>query len=434
MTLPDHKRLIVLLGGYRAGVVTEGAGGKGDRLDLTYDDAWRADRRSTPLSLSMPFAQPSHPDPVVRAFLWGLLPDNEQVLDRWARRYQVSARSPFALLRHVGEDCAGAAQFATPDRVETLLAREGTVDWIDDAAIGIRLRTLRRDPSAWHATSFGQFSLAGAQAKTALYYDPDSHRWGVPTGAVPTTHILKPAVTGLDDHDLNEHLCLETARVLGLSAPVSNVTAFDGERAIVVERYDRARADDGSVRRIHQEDMCQALGLPPTAKYQNDGGPSPEQIIELLHKRADRPAVQTTTRFVDELGFNWLVAGTDAHAKNYSVLLAGSQVRLAPMYDVASALPYDDMYVPKLRMAMRIGGEYRIESISARHWRRLCEANHLDPEATVTRIDDLAARLPDALATVVQQEAIRSLRSKLPARLLDQIGPHVHRCRAALRR
>lgn len=268
------KLLVVLLDGQRAGTITEDSSG---RLRLTYDDDWRSLPTATPLSLSMPIAVPSHDDPIVRAFIWGLLPDSEHVLDRWARRYQVSARNPFALLCYVGEDCAGAAQFALPGRVDGLLAGEGGVEWIGKDDIAHRLRTLRRDPAAWHMATAGQFSLAGAQAKTALHYEPESERWGDPWGAVPTTHILKPAVVGFDEHDLNEHLCLEAARLLGINSARSDVRSFGEERAIVIERYDRIRAEGGRVQRIHQEDVCQAIGRLPTEKYQNEGGPTPER-------------------------------------------------------------------------------------------------------------------------------------------------------------
>ncbi len=137
-------------------------------------------------------------------------------------------------------------------------------------------------------------------------------------------------------------------------------------------------------------------------------------------------------RFVDALAFNWIIAGTDAHAKNYSVLLAGPQVRLAPMYDVASALPYDDMYLPKLRMAMRIGGEYRIERIGGRHWRRFAVENGLDPDTTLARIDELAARTPTSLAKAAQAAAVQALESELPARLIERVSARASRCRTAL--
>jgi len=428
---PGDKNLIVLMGGRRVGVVEQ----IGGRLTLEYDEEWRSAQDATPLSLSMPLVRRTHEDPIVRPVLWGLLPDNERVLERWARDYQVSAGNLFALLRHVGEDCAGAAQFVVPERLEAAVNGDGGVHWMDDADVAARLRALRADPTSWHVHNSGQFSLAGAQAKTALYLDPVTRRWGEPWGATATTHILKPAVTGLDEHDLNEHLCLAAAGLAGLPVARSSVVTFEDERAIVVERYDRLyQSEGGLARRLHQEDVCQALGVLPTAKYQYEGGPSPERIIDLLRHEIhpQRVADAHIARFVDALAFNWIIAGTDAHAKNYSLLLAGGQVRLAPLYDVASVLAYDDMYLPKLRMAMRIGGEYRIEAISGRHWRRFVEANRLDADETIARIDALVARTPDCFEQAAQAVTVRALGSKLPARLLERITARGVWCRQAL--
>ncbi len=406
------------------------------RFALSYDEEYSATRNPTPLSLSMTLVQRDHGDGPARAFLWGLLPDNEQVLQRWAQTYQVSAQNPFALLRYVGEDCAGAAQYVRRERMDALVADRGEIRWLDADEVAERLRLLRRDPTAWHTSDTGQFSLAGAQAKTAMYFDTNTGRWGEPQGAIATTHILKPAVIGLDDHDLNEHLCLRAANLIGLPAASSYVGRFGSERVIVVERYDRLRHSDGTITRIHQEDMCQALGLPPTSKYQNDGGPTPEQIITILRNNVFPASAATAAvnHFVDALAYNWIIGGTDAHAKNYSVLLAGSQVRLAPLYDIASALAYDDMYVPKLRMAMKIGGEYGIEAASGRHWRRFAEANKLDPHETIARIDDLASRSPDAFATAARDKSVRALRSRLPASLADRIATRAAQCRKKLKK
>ncbi|MFC0527933.1 type II toxin-antitoxin system HipA family toxin [Phytohabitans kaempferiae] len=420
--------LVVLMNGHVAGAVRQDRNGE---LTFVYDDEWRVSAASTPLSVSMPLTQQAHDDSI-RPFLLGLLPDNEKVLERWARRHHASARNPFALLQHVGEDCAGAVQFVAHERVGAQLARDGGVTWAGEDEIADRIRVLRRDPAAWHVATTGHFSLGGAQSKMALHHDPVTGRWGDPWGAVPTTHILKPAVSGLDDHDLNEHLCLDAARRLGLGAATSRVATFAGERVVVIDRYDRIRQEGGGIARAHQEDLCQALGIPPVIKYQSEGGPSAEQVIALLRaeipdaKRAD----EEVRRFVDALAFNWIAAGTDAHAKNYSLLLSGRQVRLAPLYDLASALPYDDMYPPKLRMAMRVGGEYRIAAIRARHWRRLATDNGLDPDATVARVDALAAGAPGAFAAAAA--AVASLDSELPARLAERIAVHAHRCRAAL--
>jgi serine/threonine-protein kinase HipA len=252
---------------------------------------------------------------------------------------------------------------------------------------------------------------------------------------VPTTHILKPAVTGLDDHDLNEHLCLTAARLLGLYAASSRVASFGAERVIVLERYDRHRTPTGTIARVHLEDICQALGVLPTSKYQNERGPTPELIVELLRRTVLPPsaAAENVDRFVDALAFNWVIGGTDAHAKNYSVLLAGSQVRLAPLYDVATALVYEDMYLPRLRMAMKIGGEYGLEAAAVRHWRRFATENLLDVDELVARIDGLAERVPDAFASAAKDKDVRGLKSRLPASVVDRVAVRAAKCRKSLR-
>jgi serine/threonine-protein kinase HipA len=204
----------------------------------------------------------------------------------------------------------------------------------------------------------------------------------------------------------------------------------------VVERYDRLPQPDGTIQRVHQEDMCQALGVPPTGKYQNEGGPGAEQIMELLRRAASATASAGSARamasFLDALAFNWIIAGTDAHAKNYSILLSGAQVRLAPMYDVASALPYDDRYVPKLKMAMRIGGEYSVNKIDRRHWCRFAEAVGFDPERTLRRIGLLATHIGDAFVDVARSASVRALASDLPGRLCERVTARAYRCRTVV--
>jgi serine/threonine-protein kinase HipA len=224
--------LVALLDGKEVGRVHRDARG---RLTYVYSDEWRKAADAYPLSLSMPLGAKEHGRSVVEAFLWGLLPDNERVLDRWAARFQVSARNVFALISHVGEDCAGAVQFVTPERLSAIRSgEEAKVDWLDESDIAKRLQILRADHAAWRLPrDTGQFSLAGAQPKTALLLQ--NGRWGIPSGRLPTTHILKPPTGHLDGHAENEHVCLMLARSLGLPAAQSKVMRFGEEIAIVID-------------------------------------------------------------------------------------------------------------------------------------------------------------------------------------------------------
>jgi len=422
------ESLTVILGDAIAGTLTRLKGG---RLRFDYEEEYRGAASAAPLSVSMPKSVRSHPDAAIGPWLWGLLPDNQAVLERWARDFHASP-SPFSLLSTaIGRDCAGAVRFALPDDIEEVIATPGVVRWLTDEDVARRLRELDEDTTAWLGREFtGQFSLAGAQAKTALLHQEG--RWGVPSGSAATSHILKPAVAGLDDHDLNEHLCLDAARRSGLVVARTRVAQFADRSAIVVDRYDRQAAGDRLLR-VHQEDVCQALGIHPARKYQNQGGPSPSDVARLLREVIPpRLAEEAVWRFFDALAWNWLIAGTDGHAKNYSLLLAGGDVRLAPLYDIASALPYGT-HERKLRFAMKIGGDYEVYSRRGR-WGEAARDLGVDPEAAIDRVLAHAQRAPDAFAEAAASPEVAALKRPMPTRLVDLVAERVAHCVGALDR
>jgi len=391
--------LVVLLDDRRIGLLTRDARGA---LTFAYDEGWRSDPDAYPISVSMPLARQVHAGALLEAYLWGLLPDNEAILEGWARRFKVSARNPFALLASVGEDCPGAVRFVTEARLEqSLAARRGSVAWLDEHAIARRLAALHDDASAWRAaTDSGQFSLGGAQPKTALYFD--GRRWGVPSGRTPTTHILKPGAPHLDGHAENEHFCLTLAAEAGLTVARSEIMRFEDEVAIVLERYDRL-VSGGTVIRVHQEDGCQALGVPPVNKYESAGGPGIRALVTLLRERSRKPTEDLAT-FHGAIAFNWVIAGTDAHAKNYSLLIGrGGAVRLAPLYDIASFLPYAGTGLRKLKLAMAIGGKYRLHEIGVHAWSKLALQNGRDAEAQRSELRAFCTKLPDLAADVAKR-------------------------------
>jgi serine/threonine-protein kinase HipA len=411
------RELVTFLDDRKIGILRQGKAG---RLSFEYDGTWRNSRGAVPLSLSMPLVQKDHAHAVVNPFLWGLLPDNELILERWAARFHVSSRNAFSLLTHVGEDCAGAVRFVIPDREHILEAERGaSIEWLTIKGVASRLRELRGDPSAWRRVGDnGQFSLAGARPKTALLFD--GQRWGVPSGSIPTTHIVKPGVEGLEGHAANEHFCLGLARELGLPTVHSEVVKFEDEVAIVVERYDRIRRTEGIIR-VHQEDVCQAMAVHPARKYEGDGGPGPRSIVDLLRANSRSPSEDLDT-FVNSLAYAWLIAGTDAHAKNYSLLIgAEGRVRLAPLYDIASALPYHSVRARKLKLAMKIGGKYRVEDIGRYQFRKLAIELDLDAEEVLSRIHGMALRLPDLAAGLLRRMRGAGLEKNLLGHLADAI-------------
>ena len=184
------------------------------RVSFVYDEKWRNAADAYPLSLSMPLTLAEHGNSKTDPFLWGLLPDNEKVLDQWGKKFQVSSRNAFGLIAGVGEDCAGAVQFVRPDRLNAILGKQPPeIEWLTPGNIAQRLRSLREDHAAWrNPRDTGQFSLAGAQPKTALLLEEG--RWGLPSGRTPTTHILKPPTAHFDGHAENEHFCLELGRAI----------------------------------------------------------------------------------------------------------------------------------------------------------------------------------------------------------------------------
>jgi serine/threonine-protein kinase HipA len=422
------KELIALLDGTETGRVVRDNRGK---LTFLYNEQWRNAADAYPLSLSMPITLAEHPNAKIDPFLWGLLPDNEIILGNWARKFHVSARNAFSLIAYVGEDCAGAVQFVQPARLNAILgAAAPPIEWLDEKEIAKRLRALREDQSAWRAPrDTGQFSLAGAQPKTALLFE--NRKWGVPSGRIPTTHILKPPSGEFEGHAENEHFCLELARALGLPVVDSRIMHFKDEIAIVVERYDRARVA-GTLHRVHQEDICQAFAIPPTHKYQNEGGPGIRDIVGLLGENSSLPREDVAT-FLDSVVYNWLIAGTDAHAKNYALLIgAGGRIRLAPLYDVASVLPYPD--IEKAKVSMKIGGEYRLRNIRPSHWRKLAVELKLDPDKTLRRVSDLAGQLADHVSAVKQQMVSEGLKHPIIPRLAEAVAKRAAASRKMIQR
>ncbi|WP_419842822.1 HipA domain-containing protein [Candidatus Poriferisodalis sp.] len=387
--MPLHADLDVYLHGQHAGTIVTGD----NAPTLRYAYSYLSSRTNAgPLSLSMPLSVDSMP---AEAWLDGLLPDNVSVRRRWAHRQRVRSSSPSSLLSTpIGLDCAGAVQF-TPAGTPLPADRHSGVDWVSETEMAEWVARVRADWNDWDGPrGIGQFSLAGAQAKCAVRLDDG--RCGVPFGAAPTSHILKPGIDRFPGADLAEHLSLEAARFLGLDASSSQVILFGGLRVLAVRRWDRVAAGDG-LRRLHQEDLCQSLGIVPELKYQVLGGPSPAAIAQHLRAHALDP-LGDVQHFADAVVYNWIIGAPDAHAKNFAMILDGHHARLAPLYDVISFIPFSPHPIEDTRMAMSVDGESTFgDADCPDYWDGFAQSVGLPSGRLLERIGDMTHRVPAAM-------------------------------------
>ncbi len=393
---------------------------KGGKLTFTYLPEYLINKYAIPLSMSMPLLFPEHKHETISPWLWGLLPDNEWVIQQWARRFQVSANDIFGLIKGVGEDCAGAVRFSEN---EDALPFPGGKKVLTSKQIEKRISNLQKDPSLGRELEDrGQFSLAGAQTKTAL--QKTGKKWYITWGDEPTTHILKLAHPNMDGHVENEHYCLKLADHIGLNTATSEVLKFGAQKVISVERFDRFHGLN-QWRRMHQEDGCQALLVHPSKKYQSEGGPNIANIMTLLNRCSN--AVKDREQFIDYIVFNYLIMGSDAHAKNYTIRLAPQGLsELAPLYDVASLLPYLKRNI-EARFAMKYGGHYKDSQIQIRHFEKLAKECHYPTQSILKQLTQMAERIIEAAPRVgeslekqgITHPIIKILKTKLVKRSKD---------------
>lgn len=378
-----------------------------------YDAEWLNRSTAFPVSLSLPLREETWRGAAVTAVFENLLPDSELLRRRVAERVGAAGYDAHSLLAAIGRDCVGALQFVAGDAElpddDTKLSGEP----VDEEAIGRLIGDLIQSPLGLSRDDDFRISIAGAQEKTALLRT--GGQWFKPHGTTPTTHILKPPIgrlpngIELSDSVENEFHCLRLLCHLGLPVSSVEIMTFGDSKALVVERFDRAWSD-GRLIRLPQEDCCQALAVPPTRKYQSDGGPGMVEIADLL-KGADAPADDHRTLFQAQFAF-WLIGATDGHAKNFSVFLhPGGGYSMTPLYDVMTAQPSlaaGQIEARQMRLAMSVGTNrhYRIDTIAPRHFIQTAEKAGLSRSLVRTAIDDIAARI---------EVAVAALEAELPA-------------------
>lgn len=399
-------RLNVFLNSRRVGELNREASGA---IDFIYAPEWLAWEHTLPVSLSLPLREDRYIGRPVLAVFDNLLPDNGGIRRTIAERVGAAGTDAFSLLSALGRDCAGALQFL-PENHDPGVAGTIEAEPIKDAEIAELLSDLARNPLGLEPADDFRISIAGAQEKTALLHYRG--RWQKPLGTTPTTHIFKPQIgelpNGIDLSNSveNEFLCLELVRAFGLPTANADMATFGKKRVLIVERFDRLLTKDKRLLRVPQEDMCQALSIPWTIKYENEGGPGVEQIMKLLGG-SDDPRTDRSNFFKAIVVF-WLLAATDGHGKNFSVFLEpGGGFRMTPLYDIVSAQPSFDsgkIQHKKLKLAMAVGNNrhYAVGEITTRHFVQSAEKARLGRDIALAVIEEIIDQGPAIVKRVRQ--------------------------------
>lgn len=365
----------------KAGVLSQEDGGA---LSFAYDADYLEGSRSRAISFSMPLQEAAYGDKIVRPFFSGLLPD-EGARQRLAGALGISSGNTFGLLEVIGGECAGALSLYPAGEAPLPSGNDG-VEFLSTGRLEEILGKLRERPLLGGEEGV-RLSLAGAQDKLAVCVEGESI--GLAKGGRPTTHILKPFIQALDGTVENELFCLRLAARLRLPVPNVEMRRSGAIPFLLVERYDRARHEDGTITRLHQEDFCQALSVPPELKYEAEGGPGTDASLALIGRATARPAADRLG-FIRMLILHYLVGNADAHGKNYALLYSGGIPDLAPLYDVLCTAAY-----PRLdkKLAMAIGGRAVPDTIHLQQWLALVPDTRGAQRLVVKGIAELAGRI-----------------------------------------
>lgn len=415
------------------------------KMTFQYTSKWIVD--GFPISLSLPLQKNIFSEKECRPFFEGLLPEGD-IRDEIARNLGISSRNDFALLEAMGGDCAGAISVGTSSPYSAQI--EAYEEQINDDKLLEALKPLNGKP-LFAGEKEVRLSIAGSQRKLPIIYR--NGMFFIPHGNLPTTHIIKPEISGLEDTVDNEFFCLSLAKKIGLNVPNFEILELDGKKYLIVERYDRQLEAErnsltsstfGSLQlagpskdtresssppggqlldpasgwliRLHQEDLCQATGIPSENKYQRDGGPGFYELFSIIRQHSSQPALDIKNA-IRVIVFNYIIGNADAHGKNFSFLIEKNAMKLAPFYDLLSTEIYPNL---SKKMAMKIGGKYEPEDVFGRHWHKFAEEISVNPKFIDKEIAKLSTNIENSIKAY-PHFPISSKISKIISKKIEQL-------------
>lgn len=392
------KQLSIYAGEHLVGHLNEG---NANGMSFIYTPNWLANPDAVPLSPELPLADQVFHGDHVSSFFENLLPEGD-VLEFISKAAHISSGNIFGLLERFGGDTAGAFSILPEgmlpsDQPHYLpVTPESILQWFD------RSRGIPLDLSGEQA----RMSLSGAQDKMTVLIDANGNI-SIPLGAAPSSHIIKPSLQHRHDIPntaINEAMIMMLAHHIKLDVAEVRYVAELG--AVVISRYDREIGPDGRLHRLHQNDLCQVLGIPSGKKYESEGGPSLKTCFQAVLERSVQPALDKK-RLIEWVIFNVLVGNMDGHAKNLSLITIGKRTRLAPFYDLICTTVYPNL---SQKLAFKIGGENRPRWLMLRHWDRFAEETATKPQFVRKVMADMIQRVELALPGVTAM--LRSAVSK----------------------
>ena len=385
------KELSVRLHGVQVGVLRLVNG----KMEFTYDE-----NAQKPISLSLPLQKEPFKEKVCRAFFGGLLPENPNMRELLAKKYNINVNDDFKLLKEIGRDCAGALSFhemTEPQKSYQMLKIEGSI--LSDEELTKYLRELPYRPYLGK-----RLSLAGAQEKTAVCVI--NGKIALPNDDIPTTHIIKTALPKYVQSIQNEYICMKVAKEIGLEVAEVEIRKVGEIEFLLVERFDRKYSNNLECERILQEDFAQSLGIQARDKYKVTF----KDCLKVLNKTAT-PA-NSKLRFVRQVIFNYLIGNTDAHAKNFSVYLTNDGITLTPAYDLLCSSIYDC----DQRIAMKIGKARYYSDVTEKDWEIFAQDLDISHKLVQAELE----RQKEYLPKIVEKLA-KDLDCEVGVRILDYV-------------
>lgn len=404
------ERLSVYWNKTHAGWLTRHTRG---RLQFRYAGEWLSTVRQ-PISLSLPCREETHAPAVSTAFFENLLPETD-ARSILAFNMRFDKKDTFAFLEHFGQDCAGALSILPEGRTPDFTP--GQYENID-LALAEALDRIAASPGETQLLpemKNARLSIAGAQDKLPVYMK-DSRIYLPLNPGSATTHIIKPASPSFRHIQRNEAFCMALARSAGLNTPESRLITVNGHELFAIERYDREKTND-TVHRIHQEDFCQALGIPVARKYQEGGGPGFSRCRDLADEFLSDQGPQVRMDLAAVTLFNYVIGNHDAHGKNFSII-HGRNMTLAPFYDLVSTQIYPGL---EDKFAMAIGKTFRHDRITEKAFAEFARDMGMRPEKLAGIIAGLAASVSQGYEPLLSAHETRYGASPVYERLSNVI-------------